>query len=117
MNTWLNSTEFSDVFMRLKLKMISVIEESFNMKNSTSGNDAVYVYLAADNQQVKEAFEDTIKKDEKHGIYNFSIKVMTVDTKFVQHIKNLAKMKSDTNDEGTFTPNVLTIFSSCRCIS
>ena len=101
-NDWLNSTECSDVFQRLKSKLIKVIQEGVNTKNSTFEDNTVYVYLAADNQQVKEAFEESIINDENNSNYNFSLKVMTVDTKFVQHIKDLTKFKAVTNNEGTY---------------
>lgn len=101
-NDWLNSTECSDVFQRLKSKLIKVIQESVNTKNSTSEDNTIYVYLAADNQQVKEALEESIINDENNENYNFSLKIMTVDTKFVQHIKDLTKFKAVTNNEGTY---------------
>ena len=101
-NDWLNSPECSDVFQRLKSKLINVIQESVNTKNSTSEDNTIYVYLAADNQQVKEAFEESIINDENNVNYNFSLKVMTVDTKFVQHIKDLTKFKAVTNNEGKY---------------
>jgi hypothetical protein len=99
-NDWLNSTECSDVFQSMKKKLISVIEETLHLRNSSTGNDTIYVYLAADNQQVKEAFAAEIVKDENQGFFGFSMNLMTVDTKFVHHIKHLATMKSATNDEG-----------------
>lgn len=99
-NDWLNSTECSDVFQSMKKKLISVIDETIHLRNSSTGNDTIYVYLAADNQQVKEAFAAEIIKDENQGLFGFSMNLMTVDTKFVHHIKHLATMKSATNDEG-----------------
>jgi uncharacterized sporulation protein YeaH/YhbH (DUF444 family) len=84
----------------MKKKLISVIEETIQQRNSSPGNDTIYVYLAADNQQVKEAFAAEISKDENQGLFGFSMNLMTVDTKFVHHIKHLATMKSATNDEG-----------------
>lgn len=98
-NDWLNSTECSDVFQSMKKKLITVIEETIKLRNS-KGNDTIYVYLAADNQQIKEAFAAEILKDENQRLYGFSMNLMTVDTKFVHHIKHLATMKSATNDEG-----------------
>ena len=84
----------------MKKKLISVIEETIHLRNSSTGNDTIYVYLAADNQQVKEAFAAEIIKDENQGLFGFSMNLMTVDTKFVHHIKHLTTMKSATNDEG-----------------
>ena len=84
----------------MKKKLISVIEETINLRNTSTGNDTIYVYLAADNQQVKEAFAAEIIKDENQGLFGFSMNLMTVDTKFVHHIKHLETLKSATNDEG-----------------
>ena len=97
-NDWLNSTECSTVFENLKLKLLEEIDGSRNRLNATK-NDAIYVYLAADNEQVKEAFEEKLKIV-RYGIHNMTINVMRVETKFVQHIKNLEKMKASTNNEG-----------------
>ena len=95
---WLNSTECFSVFDSLKVKLLDLIDENRKNLNATK-NDAIYVYLAADNEQVKEAFEETLKMV-RHGEDKMVINVMRVETKFVQHIKNLAKMKASTNNEG-----------------
>jgi hypothetical protein len=106
----------------MKKKLISVIEETIHSRNSSKGNDTIYVYLAADNQQVKEAFAAEIVKDENQGLYGFSMNIMTVDTKFVHHIKHLATMKSATNDEGkrmhvrTYVRPVVRLFSLFLCL-
>ena len=83
----------------MKAQLISVIEGN-RLSLEASQDDDVYVYLAADNEQVKEAFASTILLEEKHGTSNFTINIMRVETKFVHHIKNLANMKQATNDEG-----------------
>ena len=83
----------------MKAQLVSVIEGN-RLSLQASQDDDVYVYLAADNEQVKEAFASTILPDEKHGSSNFTINIMRVETKFVHHIKNLANMKQATNDEG-----------------
>ena len=97
-NDWLNSTECTTVFESLQLKLIEEIDGSRNRLNATK-SDAIYVYLAADNEQVKEAFEEKIK-GVQYGVHNMTINVMRMETKFVQHIKNLEKMKTSTNNEG-----------------
>ncbi len=60
--------------------------------------DPIYVYLAADNEEVKEAFAR--KLEEKHEVAHHEIKVMRVKTKGIFHVKNVAKMKEKTNNEG-----------------
>ena len=97
-NDWLNSTECTTVFESLQIKLLEEIDGSRNRLNATK-NDAIYVYLAADNEQVKEAFEEKIKRVQ-YGVHNMTINVMRMETKFVQHIKNLEKMKTSTNNEG-----------------
>lgn len=55
--------------------------------------------MAADNEQVKTAFE-TVLFESRFGPKNMTINVMKIETKFVHHIKNLANMKASTNNEG-----------------
>jgi hypothetical protein len=98
-NDWLNSTECSDVFRGLRSMLIKKIEENRSGLH-TSENEDVYVYLAADNEQVKEAFAATVLAAGPSDKANFTINLMRMETKFVQHIKNLANMKAATNNEG-----------------
>lgn len=75
-------------------------EEGGKAKNGTklSSGDPIYVYLAADNEEVKEAFAR--KLEEKHEVAHHEIKVMRIKTKGIIHVKNLKKMKDMTNNEG-----------------
>lgn len=98
-NDWLNSTECVDVFLGLRSMLLTKIEENRNGLESTE-NDDVYVYLAADNEQVKEAFAATVLAEDPTRKGNYTINLMRMETKFVQHIKNLAHMKAATNNEG-----------------
>lgn len=59
--------------------------------------DPIYVYLAADNEEVKEAF---IKHLAQHAPFYSKLRIMRVETKFIYHVKNLAKLKSATDNEG-----------------
>ena len=77
---------------------------SISADNNTSGNatlvhdsDPIYVYLAADNEEVKEAFAKVLET--KH-LHHDEIRVMRVKTKGIFHIKNLSRLKAMTNDEG-----------------
>ena len=87
------------MFEGLSTMLFNKIEESRNSLKSTEYDD-IYVYLAADNEQVKEAFAATIRAKDPGGQANSSISLMRMETKFVQHIKNLANMKIATNNEG-----------------
>jgi hypothetical protein len=98
-NDWLNSTECSDVFQGLRSMLFKKIEENRSGLH-TAENEDVYVYLAADNEQVKEAFAVTVLAAGPSDKANFTINLMRMETKFVQHIKNLANMKAATNNEG-----------------
>lgn len=100
-NEWLNSSECQTVFSYMKDKLISEIEETRKHVNIT--HHEVNVYIASDNEQVKTAFIELIGNktfgDNSSG-KNFTINAMRVATKFVMHVKNLAKMQQDTNTEG-----------------
>jgi hypothetical protein len=87
------------VFQGLRSMLFKKIEENRDSLVSTEIDD-VYVYLAADNEQVKEAFAATVLAADPSRKSNFTINLMRMETKFVQHIKNLANMKAATNNEG-----------------
>ena len=95
---WLNSTECTFVFTNLKSKILEEITLNRIGQNATE-NEPIFVYLAADNEQVKTAFE-TVLLESRFGPKNMTINVMKIETKFVHHIKNLANMKASTNNEG-----------------
>jgi len=114
---WLASKEGKDVFANMEGKLLEEIGRdrwhrtnktmhhgvlhalSATNKTKAGGNqsDPIYVYLAADNEEVKEAFAQELEK--KHDEH-YEIKVMRVRTNGIMHVKNLAKMKAGTNDEG-----------------
>ena len=93
---WLNSTECAVVFQELETKLIEQLTESRGALNATSA-DVAYVYLAADNENVKDAFAERVGRTGRHP---FTVRVMRVETKFIVHVKNLAKMKAMTANEG-----------------
>ena len=93
---WLNSTECASVFSELESKLVQQVEESRRGQNSTD-SDVAYVYLATDNENVKDAFAAIVGQPGRH---KFTINIMRVETKFIVHVKNLATMKAMTNNEG-----------------
>lgn len=112
---WLNSTEASEVFNAIEAKLIEVIESSklsqmtsisttldqqkqteIEILNNKTKAEEVYVYLASDNEDVKDTFGYMIGNQS----YEYNIKVMKVETKFIHHVKNLEKLKEATNNEG-----------------
>ena len=93
---WLNSTEKDHVFTELERKVLEVLKESRSQQN-ISDSEPAYVYLASDNEYVKDNFAAILENKDHH---HFEIRVMRVETKFVQHVKNLSKMKKATDNEG-----------------
>lgn len=121
---WLNSQEATDVFKYLEEKVVEQIIESrkqrklkstsrllLNDVNNNSTNeennnenviedqaiDPVYIYLASDNEEVKDAF---IKMIELKSRSDFKINIMRIESKGIHHVKNLAKMKQLSDNEG-----------------
>lgn len=61
----------------------------------------IYVYLAADNHQVKEALKNHISNDQ--ALMNaYQVMFVTLDTSAVYHVKNMEQMKSKTGGKGMF---------------
>lgn len=106
---WLSSTEKKMVFKAMRKQIVNLVNESrphayvTAMENNSlvrSGETdikPVYIYLAADNEQVKDALAELL---ERHILLRDIVHVMKVETKFVHHVKNLAKLKHATNNEG-----------------
>ena len=64
----------------------------------TITDDPIYVYLASDNEVVKEDFIRRLENNNPDLCKR--IKIMRVETKFIYHVKNLALFKSATDNEG-----------------
>ncbi len=64
--------------------------------NVPSDYDPVFVYLAADNEEVKDSFSDYLL----HFNIHKTINIMKVETTSVYHVKNFAHFKKVTNNEG-----------------
>lgn len=98
---WLNSTEKEAVFSALKDKIVEKFETlrpnvGINAEKVAADYDPILIYLAADNEEVKDAFNDYLKQfHTKH-----TINIMKVDTQSVYHVKNFAHFKKATNNEG-----------------
>lgn len=105
--TWLNSTEATEVFESVETKLIELISESRrnqikdkNISNEVIEkilNETVYVYLASDNEEVKDHFSKILEN--RHDSH-LNINVMRVETKFIHHVKNIAQMIEKTQGEG-----------------
>ena len=122
-NEWLNSSECQLVFEALETKVIQHTLETRNLteandiymknnplalSNSNNSNtntsievkhinsEPIYIYLAGDNEDVKDAFAHAIESKYKHILLN----LMRVETSGVVHAKNMAKMKQLSDNEG-----------------
>ena len=102
---WLNSSECATVFKNIEEKLVEEITAiRLNDGNATNDQDPIYVYLASDNEEVKDAFIRLLEK--QHGNDNTSdpthltINVMRVDSAGIFHVKNLKKMQKLSNNEG-----------------
>ncbi len=108
---WVHGEEGKTVFEMMEAKVLEEIGFDRQHRNNqtlhhgvisaVSGNktasDPIYVYLAADNEEVKELLAK--KLEEKHDDH-YEIKVMRVRTNGIYHVKDLAKMKNLSNGEG-----------------
>ena len=66
-------------------------------ESAADAPDPVYVYLAADNEDEKDRFHNLqMSKPE----FSDKMKIMRVETKFIFHVKNLARLKSETENDG-----------------
>ena len=115
---WLKG-EGKIVFEDMEKQVLAEIAQDRNHRNNgsmhhgildaTSGSgkdqdhhiDPVYVYLAADNEEVKEAFAQILEETHKNSTEkHVEIRVMRVKTNGIMHVKNLAKMKEFSDEEG-----------------
>jgi hypothetical protein len=93
---WLSSPECASVFSNLQSKLFETLEEERKAQNLTD-SDPSYVYLASDNEEIKNNFTAVLRSTPSR----FEIKIMRVQSKFIQHVKSLNKMKKATNNEGS----------------
>lgn len=117
---WLNGSECKYVFEALEEKVIQHTLETRNLTeahkiaikvaplltnvNNTNttvevqyiNSEPIYIYLAGDNEEVKDAFAAAIESKYKH----IQLNLMRVETLGVVHAKNMAKMKQLSDNEG-----------------
>jgi len=108
---FLNGSECRDVFQAMESRLVELVDAA----RPRIAADAVeagavvvegvvtkavapfYVYLAADNQEVKQAFFEKISANQ---LLAARVKVMQVQSRGVMHAKNLARLKEATSNEG-----------------
>ena len=107
---WLNSTEGLRVFDDIEEMIVYELQQTVLANRAAArarggieldspglqDNDPIYIYLASDNEEVKDAFALRLLK--KHKELNLNI--MRIETKFVVHAKDLKTLKDETKNEG-----------------
>ncbi len=93
---WLNSSECSMVFESISNKLVESLTETRGQQNMTLADGPSFVYLASDNEEIKEALATILENPNS----TVPIQVMRVKSRFIHHVKNLAGMKHATNNEG-----------------
>ena len=107
---WLNGSECRQVFRAMTKQVIDLVKairpnannSSQRDETTTDGDesrtvDPVYIYLASDNEEVKDELADHMMNNQLlRGI----ISIMKVETKGVYHAKNLKHLKKASNNEG-----------------
>ena len=111
---FLNGTESQSVFAYLEDRLIDIVNAAHEAnKKESAGNGAevaikaalesdavahpVYIYVAADNEDVKTHFCSRLLAN---PALSGKLKIMRVETKGVMHAKNMARLKDSTNNEG-----------------
>ena len=121
-------TEGQSVFREMELKLLAELGHDDNHRANASmhhgvtsptagrnnASDPIYVYLAGDNEEVKEAFVAMLEQRRNSSstsggggggggsIPSYDIRVMRMDASSIYHVKNLARLKNATNNEGVF---------------
>lgn len=101
--TWLNSSECKDVFNAMEGKISELAidirkKEALEKKTSDSKQiDPVYVYVASDNEIVKQTFAAKILANPTLAPL---INIMRVESKHIYHVKNINRLKKETKNEG-----------------
>lgn len=98
--TWLNSTECHDVFHEFVERALELSKQSADVNTSNPDWERVepfYIYLASDNEEVKDALSSKLKA---YHDSKYKIRLMKVETKFIHHVKHFDKLKEATNGEG-----------------
>lgn len=115
---WLNGTERKQVFSNMQQRLQQTIDSIPTIRNTSAISFAssstnkkqmpVYVYVAADNEEVKDALVEELRYLFSTGSSNkqaqnniFEVLVMKVDSSGgIAHVKDFNKFKSMTKDEG-----------------
>lgn len=104
---WLSSEDCAKVFQAVEERVSTIVkirvEEMAKLTKVKQQDKHVYVYLASDNQDVKNALELYLhdKVLARNSSYtNDTVLFMKVDAKSIVHVKDYNKFKQATNNEG-----------------
>jgi hypothetical protein len=110
---WINSTECQHVFQAMKERVIEHIKELSDRRKSSQQQQQqqqpIFIYLAADNEEVKDAFEHVLNATLlQHYPNNINheptmtqrLLIMKVETTSIAHVKDYQKFNELTNQEG-----------------
>lgn len=94
---WLASSERQEVFTALQNHVITHASNLLKQKALRNDSDPIYIYLAADNEDVKDAFVSSLMN---RTDYPSSTEIMRLKSQSIYHVKNLPHFKKMTNGEG-----------------
>eukprot|EP01040_Poterioochromonas_malhamensis_P006428 gene6428-6924_t len=93
---WLDSSERQQVYQAMYDRVKDHVKQLRPNESSISDSDPVYIYLAADNEEVKDHFYHYLLSSN----YTAPIQIMKVDAASIHHVKNFNVFKKHTNNEG-----------------
>lgn len=93
---WLASEECQSYFSAMKDHLADQVTQ---LRSTKEAGEPVYIYLAADNEDVKEAFLRLVRNTTSLNSAE-EVCIMRVDAQSIYHVKNLPNFKKLTNDEG-----------------
>lgn len=97
---WLNSSECEQVFGHLKdqlLQSVAALRGDKDKSKDDHNKDPVYIYLASDNEDVKDAFVYMLGNTTK--ILHHAL-IMRVDSQSIYHIKNMLHNNVESKADG-----------------
>lgn len=110
---WLNGTDRKQVFGHMQQRLQQTVASIPAIRNSSSitsnrKQQPVYIYIAADNEEVKDALVDELRIlfapsniNNQRTTNSLEVLVMKVDSSGgIAHVKDFNKFKSMTKDEG-----------------
>jgi hypothetical protein len=92
---WLDSDERKAVYEAMTYRVKERVKE-LRPNGTKPEDDPIYIYLAADNEEVKDHFQDHLKVMDLGAPFH----IMKVNSNAIHHVKNFAVFKKNSNNEG-----------------